>query len=67
MCAAAILNLAERHAVWPKVMLQADVSLIPKAGADGTDPFRLRPITVMCTVYRLWSGGSAEGCRDGLA
>ena len=50
---AAFFNLVERTGKWPKGLLTALVSLIPKS--EDLSPTNLRPITVTSAVYRLWA------------
>ena len=49
---AVFLNAIETTGQWPRSLLQAVVSLIPKG--QGCAPLDQRPISVMSAVYRLW-------------
>ncbi|KAJ9439363.1 Retrovirus-related Pol polyprotein from type-2 retrotransposable element R2DM [Diplonema papillatum] len=49
----AVLNEVEETGFWPDGVLDAMVTLIPKG--EGSDPLKLRPITVSSVVYRLWA------------
>ncbi|KAJ9440233.1 Retrovirus-related Pol polyprotein from type-2 retrotransposable element R2DM [Diplonema papillatum] len=48
-----VLNEVEETGFWPDGVLDAMVTLIPKG--EGSDPLKLRPITVSSVVYRLWA------------
>ena len=50
---AALFNIIEIHGKWPEALQLGLVSLISKG--EGTAPDKLRPITVMSAVYRLWA------------
>jgi endonuclease/exonuclease/phosphatase family metal-dependent hydrolase len=49
---AEVLNCIEETGAWPRALMQAVVSLIPKG--EGCQPLDQRPISVMSAVYRLW-------------
>ena len=59
---AILLNLIEQTGKWPDSLMLGLVSLISKG--EGTAPDKLRPITVMSAVYRLWA---ATRVREVLA
>jgi len=50
---ACILNLIEDTGIWPGIILQSLVTLIPKG--EGVNPLSLRPISVTSLIYRLWA------------
>ena len=47
-------GLVEASGRWPRVLMLALVTLIPK-GEESEDPLDLRPISVCSVSYRLWS------------
>lgn len=49
-----VMNVVEETGNWPKALMTALVSMIPKEGG-GMTSLDLRPITVTPTVYRLWA------------
>ena len=53
---AALLNLVEGSGEWPREVLSAYVTMIPKA-SGGTRPQDQRPITVLDVLYRIWAKG----------
>lgn len=50
---AELLNLVEELGVWPKALMTALVTMLPKG--EGRQPLKQRPITVTSTIYRLWA------------
>ena len=48
-----LFNLIEQTGTWPDALCTGVISMIPKG--DGMSPSKLRPISVMPTLYRLWS------------
>ena len=50
---AELLNIVEDSGTWPQALAQGAVSLISKG--EGAEPLKLRPISVMPIVYRLWA------------
>ena len=50
---AVLLNTIEETGVWPQALAQGAVSLIGKG--EGAEPLKMRPISVMPVVYRLWA------------
>ena len=48
-----VFDVVERTGKWPKSLMRALISLIPKGNGDG--PLEQRPITVTSCVYRLWA------------
>ena len=44
----------ETSGVWPQVLLDADIAMIPKADGDSTPPGQ-RPLSVLPVVYWLWA------------
>ena len=48
-----VLDAIEETGVWPDDLAQGIVSLISKG--EGAQPLKLRPISVMPVVYRLWA------------
>ena len=46
-------NTVEQIGVWPKAFMTGLISLISKG--EGSAPLKLRPLTVMSSVYRLWA------------
>ena len=53
----------ERTGTWPERIAEGFTSLVPK-GERGGDPMKLRPLTVLSQVYRIWAGLRME---DALA
>ena len=51
---AILLELVETSGVWPQVLLDAYIAMIPKADDDST-PLGQRPLSVLPYVYRLWA------------
>jgi len=51
---ARLLERVEAEGVWPKELLLAYVSMIPKA-SGGARPQDQRPIAVLDVLYRLWA------------
>ena len=45
----------EATGIWPEALLHGLITMVPKEGG-GLGPTDLRPITVMSSIYRLWSG-----------
>ena len=56
---AVLLTLVEAEGAWPDELLQAYVTMIPKA-SGGSRPQDQRPITVLDVVYRLWATGITQ-------
>ena len=52
-----LLSKVERDAVWPRELLHAYVTMIPKA-SGGSRPQDQRPITVLDILYRVWAKGT---------
>ena len=50
---AILLELVETSGVWPQGLLDAEITMIPKADGDSTSPSQ-RPLSVLPVVYRLW-------------
>ena len=50
----AFLLRIEETGIWPDGLLDAYISMIPKAGGDAT-PLGQRPLSVLPVVYRLWA------------
>ena len=50
---AELLNAVERSGTWPQALAEGIISLINKG--EGASALRLRPISVMSVVYRLWA------------
>ena len=48
-----LFNVIEQIGRWPTALTLGIVSMLPKG--DGLGPSDMRPITVMSTLYRLWS------------
>ena len=55
---AVLFNHIEQDGIWPDALKLGLVSLISKG--EGTAPSKLRPITVMSAVYRLWAATRAH-------
>ena len=51
---AILLELVESTGIWPQVLLDACIAMIPKADGDST-PLGQRPLSVLLVVYRLWA------------
>ena len=49
---ASLLNVIEQTGCWPDALAQGVISLISKG--EGSEPNKLRPISVMSVIYRLW-------------
>ena len=58
---ARILTKVEDVGMWPDVLLDAYIAMIPKGDGDATPPGQ-RPISVLPVVYR-WTLGSGLGSR----
>jgi hypothetical protein len=54
-----LLTAVEAEGAWPDELLQAYVTMIPKA-SGGSRPQDQRPITVLDVVYRLWAKGITQ-------
>ena len=50
---ASLLNVIEQTGCWPDALAQGVISLISKG--EGSEPNKLRPISVMSVIYRLWA------------
>ena len=48
-----VFDAIEEHGIWPDGVLDSLVTLIPKG--EGSDPLKLRPITVTSALYRIWA------------
>ena len=59
---AVLLNTVEETGVWPQALAQGAVSLIGKG--EGAEPLKLRPISVMPVVYRLWAATRVREVLD---
>ena len=44
---------------WPDRVAEGFTSLVPK-GEGGGDPMKLRPLTVLSQIYRIWAGVRME-------
>ena len=56
-------NHIERHGQWPQSLVTGYVALIPKESSTPEGgPGTLRPIRVLSSVYRLWSGFRFQQC-----
>ena len=49
-----VLDLIEATGHWPEALRTGIVSMIPKEGG-GSAANKMRPISVMSTIYRLWA------------
>ena len=49
----------EKTGVWPKRIAEGFTLLEPK-GEGGGDPMKLRPLTVLSQMYRIWAGQHME-------
>ena len=54
---ARILTKVEDIGVWPDVLLDAYIAMIPKTDGDAT-PLGQRPLSVLPVVYRIWASVS---------
>ena len=60
---ASIYNHIEKHGQWPQSLVTGYVALIPKESSTPEGgPGTLRPISVLSSVYRLWSGFRFQQC-----
>eukprot|EP00660_Eupelagonema_oceanica_P019121 gene19121-biopygen9988 len=50
---AEVFNCIEKTGTWPKALMRSLITLIPKG--EGAEPLKMRPISVMSAVYRLWA------------
>eukprot|EP00973_Karenia_brevis_P066834 9290565-Karenia_brevis.AAC.1 len=55
---AEMLNIVEANGRWPRQLTTAMITLITKG--EGSRPDKLRPISVMSAVYRLWAARRLE-------
>ena len=60
---ARILTKVEDIGVWPDVLLDASITMIPKTDGDAT-PLGQRPLSVLPVVYRIWAS-ARMGQLDG--
>ena len=51
---AVVLSRVESDGIWPEGLLDASITMIPKADGDAT-PFGQRPLCVLSVVYRIWA------------
>ena len=51
---AELLGRVEELGVWPDRLAEGFISLVPKG--EGAEALKLRPLSVLSTVYRLWAG-----------
>eukprot|EP00660_Eupelagonema_oceanica_P019607 gene19607-biopygen16350 len=58
---AGLLNEVERSGQWPATLERALISLIPKG--EGGEPDRMRPISVMSAIYRVWAATRMRAVR----
>eukprot|EP00662_Eupelagonemidae_sp_cell21_P057404 gene57404-biopygen32076 len=58
---AEVLNEVERQGAWPAALERALVTLIPKG--EGGEADRMRPISVMSAVYRVWAATRMRDVR----
>ena len=56
---AELLRMVERTGQWPDRVAEGFTSLVPK-GEGGGDPMKLRPLTVLSQIYRIWAGVRME-------
>eukprot|EP00660_Eupelagonema_oceanica_P019456 gene19456-biopygen3601 len=56
---AGLFNVIEKTGAWPAALQRSLITLIPKG--EGAEPLRMRPISVMSSVYRLWAGVRLRG------
>eukprot|EP00660_Eupelagonema_oceanica_P019356 gene19356-biopygen31077 len=56
---AQMFNVVEETGAWPAALQRSLITLIPKG--EGAEPLRMRPISVMSSVYRLWAGVRLRG------
>ena len=50
-----LLRTVEKTGLWLERTAEGFTSLVPK-GEGGGDPMKLRPLTVLSQVYRIWAG-----------
>ena len=51
---AELRQTVEAVGVWPDRLAEGFISLVPKG--EGAEALKLRPLSVLSTVYRLWAG-----------
>ena len=56
---AELLRMVERTGCWPDRVAEGFTSLVPKGEGAG-DPMKLRPLTVLSQIYRIWAGVRME-------
>ena len=56
---AELLHMVERTGRWPDRVAEGFTLLVPK-GEGGGDPMKLRPLTVLSQIYRIWAGVRIE-------
>ena len=56
---AELLRVVERIGTWPQHIAEGFTSLVPKGEGEG-DPMKLRPLTVLSQIYRIWAGVRME-------
>ena len=54
-----LLRMVERTRRWPDGLAEGFTSLVPE-GKGGGDPMKLRPLTVLLQIYRIWAGVRME-------
>ena len=52
---AELLRVVERTGRWPERVAEGFTSWVPKGEGEG-DPMKLRPLTMLSQIYRMWAG-----------
>ena len=58
-----LLQMVEKTGTWPDRVAEGFTSLVPK-GEGGGDPMKLRPLTVLSQIYRMWAGVRMEDAME---
>ena len=60
---AELLQMVEKTGTWPDRVAEGFTSLVPK-GEGGGDPMKLRPLTGLSQIYRIWAGVRMEDAME---
>ena len=60
---AELLRMVESTGRWQDRVAEGFISTVPK-GEGGGDPMRLRPLTGLSQIYRIWAGVRMEDALD---
>ena len=56
---AELLRMVERTGTWPQPVVEGFTSLVPKGEGEG-NPMKLRPLTILSQIYRIWAAVCME-------